>query len=86
MKAFDEKCAVMGGKEEVFEIFSQPLTPEESDALKFIYAYAPLADLTVDPSYTSIWYAPHRRPQDHAVGRLHTGRHIPALRIAPPRA
>ena len=49
MKAFDEKCAVMGGKEEVFEIFSQPLTPEESDALKFIYAYAPLADLTVDP-------------------------------------
>lgn len=49
MRAFDEKCAVMGGGEEVFEVFSQPLTPEESDALKFIYAYAPLADLTVDP-------------------------------------
>ncbi|MDE6482827.1 MAG: transglutaminase-like domain-containing protein [Rikenellaceae bacterium] len=39
----------MGGGEEVFEIFSRPLTAEESDALRFLYAYAPLADLTVDP-------------------------------------
>ncbi len=49
MRAFDEKCAAMGGGEEVFEVFSQPLSAEESDALKFIYAYAPLSDLTVDP-------------------------------------
>lgn len=49
MKAFDAKCAVMGGGQEVFEVFNQPLTAEESDALKFLYAYAPLTDMTVDP-------------------------------------
>ncbi len=47
MQAFDDKCAVMG-TQDAFAIFNEPLTEQERDALKFIYAYAPLADMTVD--------------------------------------
>ena len=49
MGAFDRRCAELGGGQEVFGVFSGPLSRKESDALKFIYAYAPLADLTVEP-------------------------------------
>ena len=45
-KAFAEKKAMFENSDEIFSVFKENLTLQEREALEFIYAYAPLADMT----------------------------------------
>lgn len=47
-KAFEEKCALLEGGIAALEVFNNPLSNKEREALEFIYAYAPITDLAVD--------------------------------------
>ena len=47
--AFREKVSLFNADEGFFDVFHSDLSADERFALKFLYAYAPLSDMTVSP-------------------------------------
>ena len=67
-----------------FSVFNQKMTSDEKEALTFLYAYMPIGDIT---DYDGQLYLDNIRSSfsctgGNALGRQHTGRHLPPFRTS----
>ena len=74
MKAFDEKCAIIG--DEYAREIAQVENQQEADALRFLYAYMPLADIT---DYPVEFHLRNVRASFEAREQMPWGKTIPDL-------
>ena len=58
----------------IFEIFSEEMTREENEAMRFLYAYMPLGDLT---DYDGCFHLAHVQAALHARNEMPWGKDIP---------
>ena len=68
----------------LFSVFNQKMTSDEKEALTFLYAYMPIGDIT---DYDGQLYLDNIRSSfrargGNALGRQHTGRHLPPFRTS----
>ncbi len=73
-QAFVEKMRMVGSQ--FFSVGSSSLTTEEMDALKFLYAYMPLADVT---DYPTAFYIDNVRTSLRARKEMAWGEQVPEL-------
>lgn len=72
-KDFREKQAALPDGD-LFEVFNEPMTPEENEAMTFMYAYMPVGDIT---DYTGDFYLRNLRSSLQAREEMPWGDSIP---------